>query len=131
MKNKFRLTRESSEDIGFVKSCFIKGAITNKEFNEWVEYVIANDQISNLPLYIFDLIDFDKPYYELIKIIGFTPDPILTQDEDNAIYGIAIKRFGNDLDIPISNHDALKALEQNSLTLKRFKDIYPFVILNY
>ena len=77
------------------------------------------------------MIDFHGPYYELIKIIGFTPDPILTEDEDNAIYGIAIKRFGNDLDIPISNHDALKALEQNSLTLKRFKDIYPFVILNY
>ena len=131
MKNKFRLTRESSEDIGFVKSCFIKGAITNKEFNEWVEYVIANGEISNLPLYIFDLIDFHGSCYELINIIGFTPDPILTEDEDNAIYGIAIKRFGNDLYIPISNHDALKALEQNSSTLKRFKSIFPFIILNY
>ena len=57
-----------------MKSCFIKGAITNKEFNEWVEYVIANDEISNLPLYIFDLIDFHGSYYELIKIIGFTPE---------------------------------------------------------
>lgn len=48
MKNKFRLTRESSEDIGFVKSCFIKGAITNKEFNEkWVP--IPDNQNPSLP----------------------------------------------------------------------------------
>ena len=131
MENKFRLTRDSSEDIGFVKSCFIKGAITNREFNDWVEYVIVNDKVDDLPLYIFDLIDFNGSFYELINIIGFTPDPILTEDEDNAIYGIAIKRFGNDLDIPISNNEALRALDRNPLISKRFKSIFPFINFSY
>ena len=131
MENKFRLTRDSSEDIGCVKSCFSKGAITNKEFNDWVEYVIVNDKVDDLPLYIFDLIDFNGSFYELINIIGFTPDPNLTEDEDNAIYGIAIKRFGNDLDIPISNNEALRALDQNSSISKRFKCIFPFIKFIY
>lgn len=131
MENKLRLTRDSSEDIGFVKSCVIKGAITNKEFNDWVEYVIVNDKVDDLPLYIFDLIDFNGSFYELINIIGFTPDPILTEDEDNAIYGIAIKRFWNDLDIPISNNEALMALDRNPLILKRFKSIFPFINFSY
>lgn len=131
MENKLRLTRDSSEDIGFVKSCVIKGAITNKEFNDWVEYVIVNDKVDDLPLYIFDLIDFNGSFYELINIIGFTPDPILTEDEDNAIYGIAIKRFWNDLDIPISNNEALRALDRNPLILKRFKSIFPFINFSY
>ena len=131
MENKLRLTMDSSEDIGFVKSCLIKGAITNKEFNDWVEYVIVNDKVDDLPLYIFDLIDFNVSFYELINIIGFTPDPILTEDEDNAIYGIAIKRFGNDLDIPISNNEALRALERNPLISKRFKSIFPFINFSY
>lgn len=131
MENKLRLTRDSSEDIGFVKSCVIKGAITNKEFNDWVEYVIVNDKVDDLPLYIFDLIDFNGSFYELINIIGFTPDPILTEDEDNAIYGIAIKRFWNDLDFPISNNEALRALDRNPLILKRFKSIFPFINFSY
>ena len=131
MENKLRLTRDSSEDIGFVKSCVIKGAITNKEFNDWVEYVIVNDKVDDLPQYIFDLIDFNGSFYELINIIGFTPDPILTEDEDNAIYGIAIKRFGNDLDIPISNNEALRALDRNHLISKRFKSIFPFINFSY
>ena len=131
MENKFRLTRDSSEDIGFVKSCFIKGAITNREFNDWVEYVIVSDKVDDLPLYIFDLIDFNGSFYELINIIGFTPDPNLTEDEDNAIYGIAIKRFGNDLNIPISNNEALRALDRNPLISKRFKSIFPFINFSY
>ena len=84
-----------------------------------------------MPLYIFDLIDFNGSFYELINIIGFTPDPILTEDEDNAIYGIAIKRFGNDLDIPISNNEALRALDRNPLISKRFKSIFPFINFSY
>lgn len=127
MKNKFRLTRESSADIGFVKSCLIKGAITNNEFNEWIEYVIASDGVRELPQYIFDLIDFKGSFYELTNVIGFTPDPILTEVEDNAIYGIAIKRFGDVLDIPISKKHALKALEQHPMILERFKTTFPFI----
>jgi len=41
MENKLRLTRDSSEDIGFVKSCVIKGAITNKQFSNF----LAKDQV--------------------------------------------------------------------------------------
>ena len=58
MENKFRLTRDSSEDIGFVKSCLLRERLQIRNFNDWVEYVIVNDKVDDLPLYIFDLIDF-------------------------------------------------------------------------
>lgn len=131
MANKFRLTRESSEDIGFVKSCLITGAINRIEFREWVSLVINDSDIDDLPLYIFDLIDFDGSFYELLNIIGFTPDPVLNNDEYNAIYGIVIHRFGGVLDMPISEKEALSALEKNPYVLERFKKEFPFIKLDF
>ncbi|OOF44463.1 hypothetical protein [Rodentibacter trehalosifermentans] len=131
MGNKFRLTRESSEDIGFVKSCLIIGAIEKNEFREWIDLVIKDSDIDELPLYIFDLINFDGSFYELLNIIGFTPDPILSDEEDNALYGIAIKRFGDSFDIPITKSKALISLEHNPQILDRFRKVFPFVLLNF
>ncbi|BFU60554.1 MULTISPECIES: hypothetical protein [Rodentibacter] len=131
MVNKFKLTRESSEDIGFVKSCLITGAINRIEFREWVSLVINDSSIEELPLYIFDLIDFDGSFYDLLKIIGFTPDPILNDKEYNSIYGIAIKRFGSMFDSPVSKKEALSALEKNPHILERFKKEFPFIKLDF
>ena len=127
----WKISKENCEDLGFAIICMFYDAINLSEFKLWLDIVVRDTPIDKIPLYIFDLIDFNGSFYELINIIGFTPDPNLTEDEDNAIYGIAIKRFGNDLDIPISNNEALRALDRNPLISKRFKSIFPFINFSY
>ncbi len=131
MVNKLRLTRESSEDIGFVKSCLIIGAIDRNEFKEWVFFIIKNNSVDDIPLYIFDLIDFNDYFCNLFEVIGFVLDSGLTDDEDNALYGIAVKRFGSFFDMPISEKRALKALSENPQVLDRFKQTFPFIYLDF
>ncbi|WP_159990533.1 hypothetical protein [Pelistega ratti] len=90
------------------------------EFRDWIYLVIRSTEIAELLLYILDLIDFNGSFYELLNIIGFTPDPILNDEEDNALYGIAIKRFEDVFDMPISKSEALE----------RFKREFPFIYLD-
>lgn len=127
MVNRPRLTKEDSYDIGFVKSSLIIGAITRDEFQEWLYKTIKENDVNELPSYIFNLIDFNDFLFKIVDIIGFSPNPGLTDYEYDAIYGIAIKRFGNLFDMPISKKAALKALDQHPSILKCFKETFPFI----
>ncbi len=50
---KFKLTREDNgEDIGFAISCMYSQAITLDEFKSWIDYVILNSKVEDLPSYI-------------------------------------------------------------------------------
>lgn len=130
MESKFKLTKEKSDDIGFVKSCFIIGAINRDEFNEWIMFVINSSDVNELPVYIYDLIDFNGDFFDLINTIGFTPDPVLTEEEDDAIYGIAIKRFGGE-DSSLLKNKWLNSLNKNMHILDRFRKVFPFISLNF
>lgn len=126
---KFKLKREASDDIGFAKSCFITGAINRDEFNEWVLFVINNSSVDELPLYIYELIDFNGDFSDLIEIIGFTPDPVLNEDEDDALYGLTIKRFGKS-HFSSKKNRWLSALDNNPHILARFIKMFPFIDLD-
>ncbi|MFU2090578.1 hypothetical protein ACU6T4_11620 [Avibacterium paragallinarum] len=131
MRNKLKLTKNESSDIGFAKSSLISEAITLDEFNEWVIFIIDNYPVDELPIYLFDLVDFQGYLCDLIGIIGFTPNSELNESENNALYGIAIKRFGNIIDCPISYDCALNALNNNPHVLTKFREIFPFIDLNF
>ncbi|KGQ67894.1 hypothetical protein ACLRAA_06205 [Gallibacterium anatis] len=131
MQNKLKLTRDESGDIGFVKSTLIAEAITLKEFNNWVIFIINNHPIDELPIYIFDLIDFKGYLCDLTNIIGFVPYSGLNDNENYALYGIALKRFGKIVDCPISYQCALDALNNNPQVLIRFKETFPFIELDF
>ncbi|WP_077545506.1 hypothetical protein [Rodentibacter genomosp. 2] len=112
MENKPRLTLNNSEDIAFSKVCLIYDSIDLNEFKQWLYNLVRKSDIDDLPSYIFDLIEFDGFLSDLNQVIGFNPNTSLSLEEKNAIIGIAIKRFGSIFDMPISNKEALDALEK-------------------
>ncbi|WP_118843748.1 hypothetical protein [Haemophilus haemolyticus] len=126
MNNKnFKLTREDNgEDIGFAISCMYSQAITLDEFKSWIDYVILNSKVEDLPSYIWEIVDWDGKY-NISKYIDFTPCGIEGRLSD-ALTGIAIKR-NMDIFEPISKKKALDALRKNPNLVKKFKDFFPFI----
>lgn len=126
MNNKnFKLTREDNgEDIGFAISCMYSQAITLDEFKSWIDYVILNSKVEDLPSYIWEIVDWDGKY-NISKYIGFTPCGIEGRLSD-ALTGIAIKR-NMDIFESISKKKALDALRKNPNLVKKFKDFFPFI----
>jgi identified by metaGeneAnnotator len=126
MNNKnFRLTREDNgEDIGFAISCMYSQAITLDEFKSWIDYVILNSKLEDLPSYIWEIVDWDGKY-NIYEYIGFTPYGIEGRLSD-ALTGIAIKR-NMDIFEPVSKKKALDALRKNPNLVKKFKDFFPFI----
>ena len=126
MNNKnFKLTREDNgEDIGFAISCMYSQAITLDEFKSWIDYVILNSKVEDLPSYIWEIVDWDGKY-NISKYIGFTPCGIEGRLSD-ALTGIAIKR-NMDIFETISKKKALDALRKNPNLVKKFKDFFPFI----
>ena len=126
MNNKnFKLTRENNgEDIGFAISCMYSQAITLDEFKSWIDYVILNSKVEDLPSYIWEIVDWDGKY-NISKYIDFTPCGIEGRLSD-ALTGIAIKR-NMDIFEPVSKKKALDALRKNPNLVKKFKDSFPFI----
>ena len=97
----FALTKENSVDLGLPITAMGK-AITRGEFQDWLNFIIVNSEVENLPSYIFDLMDIeanggivemerfggsigfmlmsglDEPRYESLWGIGYArKDPLL------------------------------------------------------
>jgi hypothetical protein len=122
---KFKLTREDNgEDIGFAISCMYSQAITLDEFKSWIDYVILNSKVEDLPSYIWEIVDWDGRY-NIYEYIGFTPYGIEGYLSD-ALTGIAIKR-NMDIFESVSKKKALDALRKNPNLVKKFKDSFPFI----
>lgn len=118
-----------STDLGFVLNCLFSGSITKQEFRQWIERVISELPIDNIPLYFFDLLEFDDGLANIIKIIGYSPVSYLSDDEDRAGYGIVYLRKMEQYEYRISKKVALKALKRNPHIYQRFKLFFPFIEL--
>lgn len=124
-------SKEDASIIGFVLYCE-GNAITYDEFKEFLYLTINNNSVDDLPYYIWDLIDLDEENKsDIYQILGFVSYGGLTKGEIESIYGIGIKRFGDIGDIPISKSRALKSLKENPHILKRFKETFPFIQLDF
>jgi hypothetical protein len=66
------LSRDDSKLIGFVINSVLASAITTEEMRQWALYMIDKYETDELPLYMFDLMDFNEPLYKIIEIIGFS-----------------------------------------------------------
>lgn len=125
MKNK-GLTKEDSEIIAFVAGCLLSGVITKDELSQWAVHVITKSD-GDYPLYLLDLIDFNKPSADIYNVIGFSPHWSFTNDDDKALYGIALKRGKTPYEKPCSPEEAFEKLDQRPALLRHFKEIFPFV----
>lgn len=131
MESKPKLTLNDSEDIGFATDCLLMGVISLNEFKEWVYKIVKQYNVEDLPIYIYDLTDYNEEVAGVYNIIGFSPNSNLKRIDEYALYGIAVKRFGGVFDMPISSNKALIALGDNPQILERFKREFPFINLDF
>lgn len=124
-----RLTEEDPEDIGFVYSALLCGAIDQSELSMWAIRVI--DQHVDCPLYLLDLVDppLKKSFDEILGFVPHAPD--LSMDEVTALHGISVERCKGlkwPILSPVAPDEALAALARHPDIKKRFNQMFPFLI---
>ena len=125
----WKIIKEDSDDLGFAIKCLFSQSIDLNEFKLWIEQVIRDMPIEDIPFYIFDLADLDEEIDNIYNIIGFVSSYSLSKLRRNALTGIAFLRGIDVYDPPISKEKALKALEKHPEIYQKFQHFFPFVEL--
>lgn len=125
----WKIIKEDSDDLGFAIKCLFSQSIDLNEFKLWIEQVIRDMPIEDIPFYIFDLADLDEEIDNIYNIIGFVSSYSLSKLRRNALTGIAFLRGIDVYDPPVSKEKALKALEKHPEIYQKFKRFFPFVEL--
>ena len=124
-----KIYKENSSDLGFAISCLYSQAIHRTEFRQWIKLCITELAQNDIPLYMFDLLNFDDFLYKINQIIGFVPSPEMSETEKIALEGISYLR-GIDIYDPIAAKEtAINCLQQNPQILEQFRKNFPFIIL--
>ncbi|MEW8229304.1 MAG: hypothetical protein AB2745_03195 [Candidatus Thiodiazotropha endolucinida] len=123
------LTKDRSETIGFVVACLFSSAIDVSELNQWASTVIEGLDVQDIPDYIFELVEFNGPLAGVYKTIGFSPVWNRFDEEDAALYGIAVKRGREVFDMPVSPASALKSLDDHPHIKDAFNLVFPFAAI--
>ncbi|HGP7189316.1 TPA: hypothetical protein ACLRI2_002003, partial [Neisseria meningitidis] len=79
------MTKEQGQDLSFATYCLLSAAINLQEFKLWLDIVVRDTPIDTIPLYIFDLIDFDKGIGEIYDVIGVVNYGYISNDQKNAL----------------------------------------------
>ncbi|WP_422463837.1 MULTISPECIES: hypothetical protein [unclassified Endozoicomonas] len=124
------LTKDDSEAIGFVMGCLFSSSVSVEEFNKWAMMIVDKVELDQIPPFIFDLISFQGSLTDIYKTIGFTPVWKRSNEEDAALFGIAIKRGREVYDMPVSSSVALKCLENNPHIEDIFNEMFPFITIS-
>ena len=125
----WKIIKEDSDDLGFAIKCLFSQSIDLNEFKLWIEQVIRDMPIEDIPFYIFDLADLDEEIDNIYNIIGFVSSYSLSKLRRNALTGIAFLRGIDVYDPPISKEKALKALEKYPEIYQKFQHFFPFIEL--
>jgi hypothetical protein len=127
MGSELGLSRENSETIGFVLTSLLRSAIDLDELKEWCYHVIGHLEVGESPGYLFDLAEYKGVLAGIYKPLGFVPSWKHTDEDANALYGIAIKRGKSRYEWPIEKDAALAALAQRPAIEERFRKTFPFI----
>lgn len=114
----------SDELIGFVITCLFCGAIKKEEFNTWCAQAVL---LLDAPEYLHDLMTFDDEIFKIYKVVGYVPHWEHSDDDEHALYGIAILRGFAPYDMPLTATDALGQLDKSSDIKKIFKRVFDFI----
>ena len=87
----------------------------------------ANLNQEEIPLYMFDLINFEDSLAKIHLVIGFVPSSGLSKTEKIALEGISYLR-GIDIFDPISTQEqSIEYLKNNPHVSEKFKRTFPFI----
>ncbi|EPI4402764.1 hypothetical protein ACKXRJ_000952 [Neisseria gonorrhoeae] len=125
----WKIIKEDSDDLEFAIKCLFSQSIDLNEFKLWIEQVIRDMPIEDIPFYIFDLADFNGGIGDIDNIVGFVSSYSLSKSKKNALTGIAFLRGIDVYDPPISKEKALKALKKHPEIYQKFQHFFPFVEL--
>ena len=123
------LTNDKSETIGFVIACVFSSAIDLVELRLWAALTIEKMPVEEIPEYLFELTEFDGPLFKISSVIGFSPVWERSEEEECALYGIAIKRKKNSFDMPYPLDKAVKCLDNSPQIAEMFAKVFPFIDL--
>ncbi|MFC7422147.1 hypothetical protein ACFQNF_20010 [Iodobacter arcticus] len=121
------ITKEKNKDIGFVIQCLFTSAISVDELKQWAAYVMEILPDNERPDYILDLLDFDQPIMNVFNVLGFVPSWECSDEEDLALYGIAIERGRPVYDVPGTIADAKEALLALPNVRMLYEKNFPFI----
>ena len=123
----WKIYKEENSDLGFAIGCLFSEAINLNEFRQWIELCINDLNQDEIPLYMFDLIDFEDSLAKSHLVIGFVPSSGLSKTEKIALEGISYLR-GIDIFDPISTQEqSIEYLKNNPHVSEKFKRTFPFI----
>ena len=123
----WKIYKEENSDLGFAIGCLFSEAINLNEFRQWIELCINDLNQDEIPLYMFDLIDFEDSLAKIHLVIGFVPSSGLSKTEKIALEGISYLR-GIDIFDPIyTQQQSIEALKDNPHISEKFKKTFPFI----
>ena len=123
----WKIKQNDSQDLAFAINCLFAQAINLSEFKTWIEIVIRDLTVDEIPYYIYDLLEFNDALASIFLIIGFNPHSKLSVTQENSLIGIAFLRGIDVYDSPVSKEQALQALTENPHILDEFRRFFPFI----
>ena len=81
----WKIIKEDSYDLGFAIKCLFSQSIDLNEFKLWIEQVIRDMPIEDIPFYIFDLADFDGVIADIDNIVGFVSSYSLSKSKKKCL----------------------------------------------
>lgn len=116
----------SDELMAFVITCLFCGAIRKDELNLWCAQALS---LNNAPVFLYDLMDFHDEIFKVYKVIGYVPHWEHAEDDENALYGIAVRRGFEPYDMPLAPDEALACLEASPDIERLFGQVFDFIKL--
>jgi hypothetical protein len=129
MNRLFGITKENSEELGFVITSLFCSAINLDELHEWCYEIIRETDIQKLPPYIMELANFEEKLAKIFNVIGFVPTWKHDDLDEAALCGIAMSRGVRRVEWPFSEEVARAALNDRQAILQRFRETFNFLSL--
>lgn len=116
----------SDELMAFVITCLFCGAISRDELNLWCAQALS---LNSAPFFLYDLMDFHDEIFKVYKVIGYVPYWEHTEDDEHALYGIAVRRGFTPYDMPLTSDEARACLEASPGIERLFGQVFEFIKL--
>lgn len=114
------------ELMAFVITCLFCGAISRDELNAWCVQALLLD---DAPMFLYDLMDFHGEIFKIYQVVGYVPHWEHEEDDEYALYGIAIRRGFEPYNMPLAPDKALAYLEARPDIERLFGQVFDFIKL--
>ncbi|AOF54024.1 hypothetical protein BKG91_10810 [Rodentibacter caecimuris] len=125
----WKIYKGNDQDLSFALDCLYCQAINLEEFKLWIYRIIETSSVDEVPVYFYDLLDFDDSLFKLSKVIGFSVKSYLSCEGEYSIYGISYIRGIDVFDSPVNKLEAISYLKLNEEILSKFKFFFPFIYI--